>query len=255
MASQEDVNRQHMAAAGLDPEGLGQPVPKPDAPAICESYHYSPVSDSTVRCQRKAGHLGSHAHGRDLWRDSGESTENWLDAKERCSATKVAMGSVLGEGSRCAYVEGHYGDHYAPEVGFWLNADLPVREPTKQRDGDQVLPQADVNTPCVQDRIIAEMEESKRVGLERYGSVLRTFNGRRSIQDVREEARDLFVYLTQVQMEVEATRETLVALAASVIDEKVGALFSGQTGQNVAQEVAEAVVDRLLGHFTQDGES
>ena len=80
--------------------------------------------------------------------------------------------------------------------------------PTKQRVGDQVLP--DGQGACVQDAIIAEMEQSKAVGIQRYGQVLSTFNGRRGLQDAREEARDLFVYLTQLTMEGEAARQELI---------------------------------------------
>ena len=209
------------------------------------------MSDGKARfCSREKGHRGSHANGAVTWSNIVEPPVE-QDGSGICTAARQPLGAT--EPSRCTYPEGHYGDHFSPEAGFWINVADPV--PTKQREGDQVLPDTRDGQQCVQDRIIAEMQESKRVGLERYGSVLMTFNGRRSIQDVREEARDLFVYLTQVTMEVEATRETLVALAASVIDEKVGAVFSGQTGQNVAQEVAEAVVDRLLGHFSPGGES
>ena len=111
-----------------------------------------------------------------------------------------------------------------------------MAEPTKQRDGDQVLPTGD--GPCVQDRIILDMHESKKVGVERYGSVLRPFNGRRSIQDAREEARDLLVYLTQIEMETMATREELVAIVDAALNN---------------EESADEIVDRILGHVTGKG--
>lgn len=75
------------------------------------------------------------------------------------------------------------------------------REPTKQRPGDQVLPsQGNPRTP-VQDIIIEAMEESKRVGTERYGQPLKPMNGRDTLLDAKEEARDLYVYLTALDME------------------------------------------------------
>jgi hypothetical protein len=203
----DDVNRQHIAAAGLDPDSLGRSVPGGDNDrGRCEATH---PTQSWYRCQRALGHDGDHS---------------------RTSKRKPTADPLV-----------------------WSDQDqpAPAPEPTKQRPGDQRLPDTRDGQVCVQDLVIAEMEESKRVGTERYGQPLMTFNGRRTIQDVREEARDLLVYLTQVTAEVEATRETLVTLAASVVDEKFGALFQGQTRENVAQDVAEAVVDRLLGHFTQ----
>lgn len=115
-----------------------------------------------------------------------------------------------------------------------------MNEPTKQRAGDQVLPTGD--DECVQDRIIAEMEESKRVGLERYGTTLRTFNGRRGIQDIAEEARDLFVYLTQLRMEAEAGHEKKVDLATDVLLQEIPGLT-----RLAARAVAEVVVVRLGG--------
>lgn len=117
--------------------------------------------------------------------------------------------------------------------------------PTKQREGDQALPKG--GQKCVQDLVIAEMEESKRVGLERYGSVLMTFNGRRSIQDVAEEVRDLHVYLTQVKAESEATRETLI----KVVDKAILAEYDvPATEPGVVTEstlIAKIAVDAIMG--------
>lgn len=69
-------------------------------------------------------------------------------------------------------------------------------EPTKQREGDQPLPVQGNPRPAVQDLIIEAMHESKRVGTERYGQPLKPMNGRDTLLDATEEARDLYVYLT-----------------------------------------------------------
>lgn len=74
-------------------------------------------------------------------------------------------------------------------------------EPTKQRPGDQPLPTSDPDAPCVQDAIIGMMEESKAIGIERYGQTLHIFNGRDTLKDAHEEARDGLVYLTALSME------------------------------------------------------
>lgn len=74
-------------------------------------------------------------------------------------------------------------------------------EPTKQRPGDQALPVEGNPRRAVQDIIIAAMEESKRIGTERYGQPLKPMNGRDTMLDAKEEARDLYVYLTALEME------------------------------------------------------
>lgn len=107
---------------------------------------------------------------------------------------------------------------------------IPRQVPTKQRAGDQRLPEG--GRECIQDVIIEEMERSKRVGLERYGQTLMTFNGRKGLQDVAEEARDLHVYTAMLAREGEATREELIEVIRELL---------GDEGQS------ELVVDRLMG--------
>jgi len=127
-----------------------------------------------------------------------------------------------------------------------LDADLrpvspnPDLVPTKQRPGDQRLPSG--GGACVQDRIIADMTESKRVGIERYGQVLRTFNGRKGFQDVFEEVRDLHVYMTMIAMEAEASGDDLVGVVESMLDE-----WDSCISAMTAREVAEQIIDRLGG--------
>lgn len=73
--------------------------------------------------------------------------------------------------------------------------------PTKQRPGDQPLPRG--GRQCVQDRLIAEIEARKQLGIERYGQPLMTGNGRDALRDAWEEVIDLAAYLTQMRMEQE----------------------------------------------------
>lgn len=73
--------------------------------------------------------------------------------------------------------------------------------PTKQREGDQALPVEGNPRRPVQDIIIEAMQESKRVGTERYGQPLKPMNGRDTFQDLVDEARDFFVYGTCLMME------------------------------------------------------
>jgi hypothetical protein len=131
--------------------------------------------------------------------------------------------------------------------------------PTKQRHGDQPLPRQTGDT-SVQDRIIektylavekglldedaaeqiiATLEESKQVGTERYGTPLQTFNGRDTLRDAIEEARDLFVYLSSMEQAREADREHLIEVVAESFDEKARSGFT-------AREMATVAVDAIL---------
>lgn len=53
----------------------------------------------------------------------------------------------------------------------------------------------------VQDKVIQDMVARKRVGLEEYGTLLYSHNGRDALQDAYEEALDLCCYLKQALME------------------------------------------------------
>lgn len=137
--------------------------------------------------------------------------------------------------------------------------ETPV-EPTKQREGDQPLPQP-TGDEFVQDRIIAKvqalraqggltseqaehlirsMEESKATGMQRYGSALQTFNGRDCLQDAAEEARDLYVYLNSLVQARETQRAGLVDVVAQAIRAADGDHTMG------AGALAEVAVDAIL---------
>lgn len=117
--------------------------------------------------------------------------------------------------------------------------------PTKQRAGDQVLP--DGTGLCVQDLVIEAMQESKRVGVERYGQTLRTFNGRRGFQDVHDEIRDLFVYLTQVKAESGAAREDLITVVQQAFRKEHQKVYEDDTQR---PDLATLAVDRIMGWVT-----
>lgn len=57
------------------------------------------------------------------------------------------------------------------------------------------------NLPAIADLAIKDMENRKRLGIERYGTPLQAFNGRDGLQDLYEELLDGVVYLRQVQEE------------------------------------------------------
>lgn len=259
-ATPDDVNAQHLAAMGLAETPLGQPVPETSDQRRANEGR-CPSNGPTGRCAGLEDHQGRHYRGRDTWdRDFENPSESELRQKSEDSRNNLVRGTkrpwlVVAQGSMepneasLPDIDKVYEDVKRQSPGrnitvTWnrggisaLYADdeiIPL--PTKVRQGDQPLPHP--GKQCVQDLIIDEMEESKRVGLERYGSTLQTFNGRKTIQDVAEEVRDLHVYLKQVEAEAAATRETLIDVVAK-------AYHPEPDGEDIAN--AEIAVDAIMG--------
>jgi hypothetical protein len=61
---------------------------------------------------------------------------------------------------------------------------------------DQPSPQTN-DRPAIQDLVMTDVAERKRVGIERYGTPLQGFNGRDALVDAYQEALDLCQYLRQ----------------------------------------------------------
>lgn len=57
--------------------------------------------------------------------------------------------------------------------------------------------------------IIGDLQARKRLGLERYGSLLQAHNGRSALRDLYEELLDAAVYAKQVQEETVAAQRRL----------------------------------------------
>jgi hypothetical protein len=119
-------------------------------------------------------------------------------------------------------------------------------EPTKQRDGDQVLPSGDERLVDDQALLIADIEARRQVGIERYGQGHRPFNGRDTLLDMYEEQLDFLVYLRSLRRMSEATRDELIEVAAR-------ALHPEPDGEDLA--TAQIVVDRIMGYITTSMES
>ncbi len=75
----------------------------------------------------------------------------------------------------------------------------------------------------VQALVRADLEERERIGVERYGTPLRLFNGRDALVDAYQEAMDLACYLRQLLAEREAleTADDLVPPPAMAAAERV----------------------------------
>lgn len=109
--------------------------------------------------------------------------------------------AVDESGTRPVFVVHHVA---TPQATPLDRVDETEAAPTKTRPGDQPLPNG--GQQCVQDALIAKIEERKQLGVQRYGSVLMTHNGRDAGQDMVEEAVDLAVYSMQVAMELRDLR-------------------------------------------------
>lgn len=78
MSDMDAVNRQHVAAAGLNPDSLGQPSHHENQylPGRCSAL--SPTEGHggfLLRCARTQGHEGRHARGEATWGDQPEPTK------------------------------------------------------------------------------------------------------------------------------------------------------------------------------------
>jgi hypothetical protein len=104
-----------------------------------------------------------------------------------------------------------------------------MTENLRQRPGDQPLPTEGQEN--VQDALIARILSSPRLGaganelavkimqrrklgVERYGRPLQTFNGRDAVQDLLDELLDGATYAMQIKMEREATQARIDAALA-----------------------------------------
>jgi hypothetical protein len=231
----DDVNDQHLASMGLAGVALGQPYQEQQksAPSVDDRCPVTTTGDPTMRCARRAGHDGSHARGGVTWVAQQPLVEVFTLS---CDDAKAQKGHEAH-----AYRVGEI-DHYCP------GHEPQAAQPTKTRPGDQPLPT--VGRECIQDLVIEEMEESKRVGLERYGSVLMTFNGRKGIQDVAEEVRDLHVYVKTIQREAEADRETLLEVVTDRITQeyqRVAEEAVSDSPEGFSARFAEVAVDAIMG--------
>lgn len=127
---------------------------------------------------------------------------------------------------------------YDAETLARMNAapSTPPAAPTKTRPGDQPLPTG--GEECVQDALIALIEERKQLGIQRYGSPLMTHNGRDAGQDMVEEAVDLAVYSMQVAMELQDLRAAVARVRAVVHIADVDDVTDWQRGFRACSVVA-----------------
>lgn len=87
---------------------------------------------------------------------------------------------------------------------------------------DQPPPQSSEH-PCIQDLTIADLQQRKAIGIQRYGTALHGFNGRNAMVDLYQELIDAVQYCRQEIYE----REELLKF----VDEAIAAYESSDWGR------------------------
>lgn len=82
---------------------------------------------------------------------------------------------------------------------------------------DQPMPKP-AGGPAMQDLVIADIEERKAIGIERYGQLLKAHTGRDPLIDAYQEALDLCIYLRQVVYERDHPKPHAYELPDTSID-------------------------------------
>jgi hypothetical protein len=172
-------------------------------------------------CLKIVLHDGPHEDGGAHFQWEAEMTEEEL-------AAPIAIGTGAVE------------TQYIVDPRAHARSERPKPEPTKQREGDQVLPTGDEALVDDQQLLIDDIEERRQVGIERYGQGHRPFNGRDTFQDLYEEQLDLLVYFRSLKRMAEASREQVIDVIAEEIK---------QSGFQpiVCTAMAEQIYNRLQG--------
>lgn len=110
----------------------------------------------------------------------------------------------------CRICRGGGGKHDGAAHDAYV-ADQPLG--LKLRPGDQQLPVVNAE-PDIQSQVIADIEERRKVGIQRYGTALQPNNGRDAVRDLYEELIDGAMYAKQWLIE----RERLLAQVAELQD-------------------------------------
>ena len=167
-------------------------------------------------------------------------------AEEPFVATAVGGGAVSEETSEEEELplNAHCGLGGCPIPGpHGHGTDIPgVGQPTKQRDGDQRLPDADEDQ--VDDFVLygQDIEARRQVGIERYGQAHRPFNGRNTLLDAYEEVLDTGLYLRSLLRMAEADRETLIEAVEVALKKHYH-----DGGSLTPDAQAPLAVDRIMG--------
>ena len=117
---------------------------------------------------------------------------------------------------------------------------LAMAERVKDREGDQRLPDGDESIEDDQTLVIADVEQRRQVGIQRYKQGHRPFNGRNTLLDLYEENLDGLVYLRSLLRTREYDRDALIEVVRQVMLQQPDWVLK------TPSEIAPLVVDRLL---------
>jgi hypothetical protein len=83
--------------------------------------------------------------------------------------------------------------------GFKITPSFPENIPIKEweREPDPIKN----SLPSIADLVIQDIQSRKEMGLQKYGTPLQPFNGRRALKDLYEELMDAVLYLRQEMYE------------------------------------------------------
>lgn len=115
------------------------------------------------------------------------------------------------------------------------------------RAGDsQPMPHITGTGPVVHEQVMADLRERLSLGVRRYGTPLRAFNGRSATQDAYEEVLDLAVYLRQALDEDRELAGALVVVLHAARSYANGRTIARGSGEDPAVESALATVSLWL---------
>lgn len=209
----DSVNDQHVRSMGVDPAVLGTVIPTGPSRFGCQA------------CQKE-----KHA---ECW--------TMVEMEEVGHMADADAYAAMGRPCRCYKASETQHDEQRQRM---LYPDRPA--PTKQREGDQVLPTGDPNEADIQALVVLDITERLKVGIERYGQGLKPFNGRKTLLDAYEESLDQTVYLRSLLAMQDANREWLTAVVTKALDDEG---IPGDLSHSGAEIMAEKAVNAILDAF------
>jgi hypothetical protein len=110
---------------------------------------------------------------------------------------------------------------------------------------EQALPEVSTEGDSVQELVIRDVQERMRVGMERYGTLLRPFNGRDALRDLYEELLDGAMYARQ------ALEEQKDVLPAAAEFGRLAEYLMEHWGHEIKGDGATDLVIRLLDELSE----
>lgn len=204
-----EVNEQHVRTMGLDPKVLGTVIPTGPSRFGCQA------------CQKE-----KHA---ECW--------TLVELEEIGLMADAEDYAAMSRPCRCYKASEQMHEDARERM---LHPERTA--PTKQREGDQVLPTGDESQPDIQSLVIEDIHARLQVGIERYGQGLKSFNGRKTLLDAYEESLDQTVYLRSLLAMQEANRERLIEVVLPVLER----LESHVSAGHLAEAAVDAILDALV---------